>query len=676
MTSIAANAARVPNLMVSNAALFNLNRPSIGLANVQMQLATGLRVSRPSDDAVAAGTIQLLNARLGRAEQRLRNLDHADTSLTSLDSALGEASDLILEAREIASTQVSIGTNAEERAGQAVVVKTMIERLFRLANSESAVGYMFGGSTPGRQPVEAFGGGYRYMGTGRGLVTDLDIGFDVPLTLGGNNAIGSTSARVRGGVELAPELTGETRLRDVMGATGLGVVTGPVRLVVDGADPITLDLSDAETVGDVAQRLERAIRDHEQATGTTVLGPGGVGVSATGLTIDALAGAEIEFEDLGTGRTALDLGLRNGTGLTFTAGSTDGVGLQPKLTALSPVGLVDGQALGSIRVSNLGRTVDIDLSGAETFQDIVNAVESANLGLRVELDAEGRRLNIHSEVAIGAGNGLRIEEVPGNNGTASRLGIRTFDATTPIGELNGGRGVSVVSDRSDPELNVDFVITLGNGATVRVDLRPEDVTTVGATMAKIRAAADDQLPAQGVDPADFTVGLTDGANGIAFEQSGALAADGAISVARANNSNAAVDLGLIDGVYDPATGRLLGQDRGEVRVENLFAALMDLHDALLRDDTVGISLAGEKLGGFVDAVSESRALVGGYARRVEAATRFEEDRVVLDEMTRSNLQDLDWAEATSRFSLLQVQLQAGLQSAASMNQVSLLDFLG
>ncbi len=675
MTSIPANAARVPNLMVANAALFNLNRPTVGLANVQTQLATGLRVYRPSDDVVAAGTIQLLNARLGRAEQRFRNLDHADSALTSLDSALSEANDLILEAKAIASTQVSIGTSADERAGQAVVIETMIERLFRLANSESSVGYMFGGSTPGRQPVEPFGGGYRYVGSGGGLVTDLDIGFPVPLTMGGNNAIGSTSARVRGGVELSPALTEETRLRDVLGARGLGVVTGPLRVVVDGADPITVNLGDAETVGDVAQRLERAIRDHEQATGTTVLGPGGVGVSAAGLTIDALAGSEIEFRDLGTGRTALDLGLRNGAGLTFTAGSTDAVGLQPKLTALSPVGLVDGQALGAIRVSNLGRTVDIDLSGAETYQDIVNAIESANLGLRVELDAEGRRVNIHSEVATGAGQGLRIEEVPGNNGTASRLGIRTFDETTRLSDLNGGRGVSVVHDRTDPALNVDFVITLGNGATIRVDLRPEDVTTVGATLAKIRAAADDQLPAQGVDPADFVVGLGEGANGIVFEQSGALAVAGAIEVQRSNNSNAALDLGLIDAAYDPATGRLQGQDRGEVRVDNLFSALMDLRDALLSNDTVGIGLAGEKLGVFVDSVSESRALVGGYARRVESATRFEEDRAVLDELSRSNLRDLDWAEASSRFSLLQMQLQAGLQSA-SMNQMSLLDFLG
>jgi len=676
MSMIPVNAARVPTMLRANTALFNLNRPSVELARVQMQLATGLRVNRPSDDVVATGTIQLLNERLWRSDQRLRNLDHADSALTSLDSALAEASDLLSEVLSIASTQGSFGTGPEERAGQATVIESMIQRVFRLANSESVVGYMFGGTTPGRAPVQAFGGGYRYTGSGSGLVTDLELGFAVPVTLGASTTLGSATGRVVGTAELVPALTPETRLRDTLGARGLGIETGPIRVMVDGAGPVTVDLTGADTAGDVAKRLERAIRDLEESTGQTLLGAGGVGVSETGFVVDVAPGASVSFEDLGTGRVALDLGLRNESGdMGFETGSVDGVALRPLLTGLSPIGDSAGGALGSIRVSNLGRTVDLDLSGAETYQDIINAIESANLGLRAELDPMAGRLIIRNEVAGAKGAGLRIEEVPGNGMTASRLGIRTMDEGTRVSSFNDGRGVGFVGDRPEPELNVDFTITLGNGATVRVDLRAEDVVTVGTVIARIRAAADEQLPAQGVNPADFEVGLGEGANGIVFGQGGVLAAAGAIQVSPANNSPSAWDLGLMTGSYDAATGRLVGEDRAEVRVQNLFSAMIDLRDALLRDDTTGIQLAGEKLNGFVSGVAESRALVGGYAKRVESAIRFEEDRRVLDELSRSNLQDLDFADAASRFALLQVQLQAGMQSAASLNQLSLLDFL-
>ena len=49
---------------------------------------------------------------------------------------------------------------------------------------------------------------------------------------------------------------------------------------------------------------------------------------------------------------------------------------------------------------------------------------------------------------------------------------------------------------------------------------------------------------------------------------------------------------------------------------------------------------------------------------------------LLDQGIRSGLRDLDYIEASSRFGLLQVVQQAGLQSAASAQSLSLLDFLG
>jgi flagellar hook-associated protein 3 FlgL len=149
-----------------------------------------------------------------------------------------------------------------------------------------------------------------------------------------------------------------------------------------------------------------------------------------------------------------------------------------------------------------------------------------------------------------------------------------------------------------------------------------------------------------------------------------------VSVAKLNNSPAAQDLGLLNGSYDTVSATFIAQDRAAVRVENVFTALLDLRDALRADDSNGITVAGEALTGSVDRLAATRALVGVYANRVERSTQRQEDLKVLDEKVRSQVQDLDFADASIRFNLLRTQLQAAMASGVQTQNLSLLDFLG
>ncbi len=142
-----------------------------------------------------------------------------------------------------------------------------------------------------------------------------------------------------------------------------------------------------------------------------------------------------------------------------------------------------------------------------------------------------------------------------------------------------------------------------------------------------------------------------------------------------NNSAAAEDLGLSGAVYDSATSTLQAQDRATVRVNNLFSDLMDLRQALLADDTSGITVAGEQLRATDDIVSATHAMVGSAGRRVEDATAQLEDRKLIDTRTKSEMQDLDFTEAATRFTLLQTQLDASLRVTGQVNGRSLFDFL-
>lgn len=682
MSSIPSNFGRAPNLLLAQGAMSTLGRTNMALHRTHVQLATGIAVSRFSDDAVKAAAISVLDDRVERAAQRQRNMSHADSSLNTLDQALADAGELIQEARAMASSQISTGTSAAERQAQAHIVESMIQSLFTLANRQSVAGHIFAGSTPSSPAVAPYRGGYRYAGSGPGLLTDLGLGSAIPITLGAGNIVGATSARIEGTVDLLPRLTGDTAISDLAGALGAGVTLGRIEFSFDGGPRVPVDLSHASNVDDVVNTITAAIRQYEVDSGRTVLGPGGIWINGRGISMEVVDGGggpdpELTFMDLSGGQTVADLGLG-----TFSINNTTGGDLQPRLTWRTPISELSGFTgpLASIRVTNLGHSRVVDLSAAETLEDIRNLIQGTGLGLRVEINEARTGLNIINEVAGGRGQAMAIEEVPGNDLTATRLGIRSFSPATRISDFNDGRGVRIVSGSTnpvgggpDPLRDVDFTIRLGDAGqtTFSVDLRPQDMATVQTVLNRINSEA----VAAGLSvPGDFEAALTDGSNGIVFRQNAAFS--NAITVSPANNSPAAGDLGLMDGTFDAFTGLFRAQDRAQVRVENLFSHLMDLRDSLLTNDTFGITVAGERLEQAVDRLAEARALVGGYSRRVQDASRQQEDQTLLDEQTRSLLRDVDFTEAAVRMSMLQMQLQAAMTATAQSMSRSLLDFLG
>ncbi|MCW5754616.1 MAG: hypothetical protein KIT24_07925 [Phycisphaeraceae bacterium] len=687
MSTFPIGIARVPNLLLSRLMLGGIMRGQIDLARLQEQLATSRQVNRPSDDAVKAASIALLNDRADRSGQLIRNLQHADAALTAADQALADAGELLLEAKTIASSQVNSTAGPTERVAQANVVETLIRSLYAVATRSSVAGYIFSGANPASSPVEAFQGGYRTLARGEGLRTDIGAHLDVPITLPGT-ALGSTSARMVGLVAHEPDLAPDVPLHELRGARGLGVRPGVMTLTVDADEPRTIDLSGVSTIRGVIDAVTSALRAYEAETGRSILGPGGVGVSGRGLTFDLLSAAPdpdpvLAFGDIGAGTLAQDLGLARADGtLAYSAGGVvTGDSVAPNLSWLTALADIPGLSLplGPIRLQNNGRSAIVDLANAETIHDIRRAIEGAGLGVRVDIDAD--RLVVVNEVANGRAQAMSITEVSGNGGTASALGIRTFDLGTRIADFNDGRGVQIITGSTDPvtglpapERDIDFTLRLGSGVELHINLASENVTTVGSLLQAINNQAAAQLAALSLPSDLIRAELGEDANGIRLIQDSALG--GRIEVIARNGSPAAEQLGLLDAHWHPDRATLAAPDRATVRVDNIFTRLIDLRDALLADDTAGITLAGEGLDRAIDQTAQTRGLVGGYARRIDDQIRHIEDRTVLDEIVRSQLQDLDFAAAASRFTLLQTQLEAGYRSAASIGRMTLLDFLG
>lgn len=679
--SIPSGIPRVATLQMGRVGLYNINRTNAQLLRVQEELASGKSLTRVSDDAVRASIVGRLDDRIGRTDQILRNLSHANSSLGVLDTTLDEIANVAREAKSLATEQLNITSSASERASQASVVEQMLRSLFNSANQEGVSGYIFGGSVTSRAPVASELGGYRYRGEGAGLFSDLGLAASVPLTLGGVEALAGTSARIRGDVDLDPTLTLDTRIDDITGARSLPIERGSVEMVVNGTDPIAVDLSNADTIQDVIRQLDGAIRQYERDSGTTVLGPGGVSLSGNAISLDVGGTNTLSFSDAAAGFTAQDLGL---DGVTFSASSSAGGNLDAKLTWRTPVSVLAGAggSLGSFRLENAGRSAVIDLSGATTLDDVRNAIEGVQLGVRVRINADGSGLDLVNEVSSASSRSMSVSEVTGGGQTATRLGVRSMNLSTRISDFNFGRGVEVVDNVTnpvtglvDPALSSDISIRLGNGAgtQISIDLRPSDLTDVQTLLNRLNAQIQAGLTSAGLPATALTASLSGTTNGIALTQDPSFT--GAIAITSLNNSPAAEQLGLRDGAYDATSATFTGSDRAKVRVESLFTHLQDLREALLSNDSSGMGLAVSGIDSTLDTLAETRGLVGSYTQRVESAQVRETDRKTVDESIRSELQDTDYTDASVRFSLLQTQLQAGLRVTSQASNLSLLDFI-
>ncbi|MHC4792961.1 MAG: flagellin N-terminal helical domain-containing protein [Planctomycetota bacterium] len=661
MNSISSVIGRVPNLLSSQMMVGSINRSNSQLLQLQMQLASGRAVNRASEDPVASGTISVLDDLVERREQRVRNLSEAGSLLGTIDAALSEMGDLLLEAKSVGLSQIGLGSDTQTRRNQALVIDSILEGMQSLGNREYRGMYLFGGSEVGTRPFDGLLGGIQYAGSGDGMITDLGLGSSTPVTLAGDRAFGALSARIEGDRDLDPGVTGDTLLANLNGGRGLGIAAGPLTLTVN-AIQVDLDLGDAITVEDVRTSLQDAIQtvdpgaivDIDPATGNR-------------FRITPSVGMDVDIADPIEGTTAADLGL---TGTYNGGASTSGADLAPRLTWNTRMDALDGVStpLGSLRIENAGQVRVVDLSGVTTIGDLRDTVELLDIGVRIELGATGDRIAVKNELSGGA---MSISEV-GGGVTATELGIRNFSADTLLSDFNDGRGVAIrsgsvdpISGNLDPDADVDFTVSLHDGRSFDVDLAGAE--TVQDVLDAIKAAAGGIGLAV---PGEFDAGLATDGNGIEFTDLTVGGDD--LSIERRNNSTAAADLG-IQGSTAGAT--LAGTDRATVAVDGVFGHLKALRDALYADDESGIAFAVQRLEADIARSTEARAEVGVRARRVEDATVREEDLQVQDLSLKSTLQDLDFTDAAIRFSQLQQQLQAGLSTAGRITSLTLLDYL-
>lgn len=626
---------RVSNTLRSQVIMSNINQTAAELLIMQNRISSGKQIMSPSDDPYGATVAGQLQAYIEQKTRFENNIQNAVSVLSMADSALGGASDLMTQAKTIAMGEIGTTATAETRRASATIIDEILSEMISLGNTKFAGRYIFAGRDTLTAPFSKTDSGVYFGGDTGAVTVSIDYTSTSSTSVDAAAAFGAVSSEVKGTQDLNPALTVEALLSELNG--GAGVAEGSVT-ISDGFTASTVDLSGASTLADVIA----AINDATPATTTASINAAGNGLEIT----TTLGGGTITVDNTLGGSTATDLGIYSPSpaGATLT-----GADVNVRLTPLTEVASVTGVDWASgLIITNGGSSQTIDFTGTTTIQDVLNRINGSGLYVEAKINDAGNGIDIVSRLS---GTDFSIGENGGT--TATDLGVRSMTSDTLLSSTNAGRGVGTLSGD-------DITITLKDGTSFGVDLSA--AVDIGDVLAAINSAPG--------NPGTLVASLASVGNGITLTDTSGGGGD--LTVERANYSYAAEDLGILS----RTSGAVIsGADVNPITPEGILTNLLGLKNALLGNDEQGITFYAGKLDDDFTRILETRASLGARQQRVETVRdRISSEVVELKSMLSERV-DLDYASSIVRLSTLQASFEAGLQTAGSFLQMSLINFL-
>lgn len=309
---------------------------------------------------------------------------------------------------------------------------------------------------------------------------------------------------------------GDLTIEDASGgaAQALGIAGSSTTETLKGKDVYFVD-----TIGDVLRVINQAPGNDGRLIAS--VSEDGLGIELTDTT-----GGPLQIASVGGSRAAQDLGLAVGTYSGSTAQSRR---LIAGLDSVLLRSLNGGQGVdrsGLNITDRAGTSASIDLGGATTLSDVIDAINAAGTNVRASVSSSGLGIALTDSTAAGdvTGNliasGISAESlgITANAGSSSvegrNLQRQYISEATLLEDFNGGvpRG--------------KFKITTSTGATAEVDLTQGDERTIGDVLREISTRLGDGLTARINDTGDGIVVIDTfgGAGQLKIEEAGSTTA--------------------------------------------------------------------------------------------------------------------------------------------------------
>src|ERR1051325_5423371 len=143
---------RVTSQMIVDSTLHNIEMNQDRIEQLQSQITSGSRITKPSDDPIGAARTLNLQGSIAQSQQYQRNIDQAKSWLDTTDSTLDAVTQAVQRLRELAVQGANDTLSATERTAIKSEVTQLQQHVLDLSHSKYGAYYLFSGtasSTPG-----------------------------------------------------------------------------------------------------------------------------------------------------------------------------------------------------------------------------------------------------------------------------------------------------------------------------------------------------------------------------------------------------------------------------------------------------------------------------------------------------------------------------------------------
>ena len=639
-----------------------MNAQQVKMSKTQMQMSSGLKVLTPSDDPAAAVRTLSLQESIDKTLQYQDNIAMTRSRLSIEEGSLQTSENILFRAKELTVQALNSTLTLQDRDAIKSEIDQLLQQMVGVANTKNANGeYIFSGdlSTTPAVAWSAEVGSYVYQGgiNQRALdiaperrVTDGDLGSNVFSNI---SSVSQEANAAIDGAELNQRSVFDT-LQSLSNALSQkyevpeAVITGD-RFVRFGAKyqatPTTFDLSSDKGRTLTASSVTFPL-NYDLGTGGTnadfnIIVDGDIAdpVSIT-LAKDYATQAEL-LEDI-----ALQISLSSSAhkDLVQVAPAADPIQFKTSSTAASPTlemvatggVLTDFTAVAGL-TGVVAQPVTVTLNDDYADLDAVVSAINSNVGLAaigVEARNNGNKIEFISTTE-GKDSSISIyDKSPVVGGFLTDFGFSSKETGSGV-DLGGsitGTKISTVYDYTSSPSSFELNDEAGNKQVITLD------GNYGSHQAVIKAI-NKQIIGSAIEGKIEVDAL----------------ADPIVFKSISSGTSAAVQIKQISGDFLNNTGFTSG-DTGRVFSQTVNDVLADLDASL-------------------DNFLQVRTTVGARMRALDDQ-EFQNEKFVVDiKTTLSDVRDLDYAEAISRFNLEQTALQAAQQAYSRVQNLSLFNFL-
>ena len=175
---------RVSDKMNQNQMLNNIQKNRSELNELQNQAATMKKINKPSDDPVGAAQVLRMRTENKNLEQFDKNISYAKMFLENSESTLGQLSDAIVRAKELALQGASDTNSGLPRAMISEEISQIYNAVVEMSNRRVGDRYMFGGYQTLEAPFTQEG---EYLGDSGQIQIQNQKGHYLPMNISGSH---------------------------------------------------------------------------------------------------------------------------------------------------------------------------------------------------------------------------------------------------------------------------------------------------------------------------------------------------------------------------------------------------------------------------------------------------------------------------------------------------------